>query len=325
MVITCLDPTSGVHSTLPPTPGDLPTAQEIMARASGENFTVASRLLGPQARDRLMAFYGYARLVDELGDSYEGDRLAALAWVRQLVTDRAGPAGTAQPPTVRSASANESRPSPYDLVILIERAVDAATASGAGTEPLLDLIQANVRDQAPAVRCADWADLMTYCRFSANPVGRLVLAAFDTLDRRRGALSDQVCSALQVVEHMQDLKEDALADRVYLPASDLAWAGSSAEEVIKVATHSQPAPTGIRAAVARQLGRARAQFVAGRELISLLSGSSRVAVAGFVAGGLATIDQIEAHGWDTLGHPNLRPSPGTTLVHCARLLGRTRP
>ncbi|MGH3048846.1 MAG: squalene/phytoene synthase family protein, partial [Gaiellaceae bacterium] len=170
-----------------------------MARAGNENFPVASRLLPRRQRRHLLALYGFARLVDEIGDEAGGDREAALRWVAEDL-DRAF-RGRARHP------------------LLVELSF-TVRACGLPREPFERLIEANVQDQR-VLRYSSWTDLLGYCELSANPVGELVLGVFGLRTRERVRLSDAVCSALQLVEHLQDVAEDLARGRIYLPAEDL--------------------------------------------------------------------------------------------------------
>ena len=104
------------------------------------------------------------------------------------------------------------------------------------TQPLFDLVQANRQDQVVS-RYETFEDLVGYCRLSANPVGRMVLAIFGVATPQRNAWSDSTCTALQLVEHWQDVAEDALVGRVYLPLEDMRRFGVSVES-------SSPRPRG---------------------------------------------------------------------------------
>ncbi len=130
-----------------------------MARAAGENFPVASRLLPRAEREHLLAVYGFARLVDELGDSPEiapADRLAALDWLEGEL-DAALAGGARHPLMVRL------------------RATIAACGLARG--PFARLIEANRLDQRKS-RYATWEELREYCALSADPVGEIVLGVF---------------------------------------------------------------------------------------------------------------------------------------------------
>src|SRR6516225_2958369 len=178
----------------------LPGADEIYGRAPGENFSVASIALGRDNRRHLTAIYGYARLVDQIGDAVEGDRRAALAAFETDLSRLFEGSSPAHPvllrlePTVRELDLPRG---PFDR-----------------------LIEANRRDQEVAVY-ETFDELVAYCDVSANPVGELVLHVFGAATPDRIALSDRVCTALQLAEHWQDVAEDRAAGRVYLPAEDL--------------------------------------------------------------------------------------------------------
>jgi squalene synthase HpnC len=287
-------------------PPDLPSEAEILGRAGSENFTVASRLLPARYRRHLLAFYGYARLIDHLGDDYPGDRLAALAWAAAEVERAwAGPADT------RAA-----------VHPLIADAAGAALAVGAGPVPLLDLIEANRLDQVQS-SYATWDDLVGYCRLSAHPIGHLVLAAFDVSTPPRRHLSDDVCTALQVAEHLQDVAEDARTGRVYLPAEDLRRFGVGPDELAALAGSGPPAPATVRALIGFETWRARRLLDRGAALVTTLRGSARAAVAGFVAGGYGALDAVAASGYDPMGGAP-RPSAPRVAVHFLTILSRRR-
>jgi squalene synthase HpnC len=257
------------------TPVEFDTAV-VMAQAGAENFPVATRLLPGRIRDQLLAVYGYARFVDDVGDRLPGDRLAGLAWV-ECELDRAL-AGTATHP-------------------IFVRVGQVAQALGADRQPFVDLIEANRQDQV-VTSYPTYAALEAYCALSANPVGRLVLAIFGQRDARADELSEQVCTALQLVEHLQDVAEDFAAGRLYLPQEDLSHFGL--DESTIVAGLATPA---FRRLMAFEAARARRLLVSGRALVALLKGWGRVVVAGFVGGGLAQLDAIERHGFDVLSGP----------------------
>ena len=263
-----------------------------MARAGGENFRVASRLLPARTRRHLLAFYGFARLVDELGDSYGGDRLAALDWV-------------------------EAEIGRTDAHPLVRAAVVATQEIGADLGLLADLVAANRQDQLVA-GYQTFDDLVEYCRLSANPVGRWVLAAFGAATPERAAWSDAVCTGLQLAEHWQDVAEDARAGRIYLPQEDIARFGVSAAEL----TAGPPATPRLRALMGFEVDRARRWIDSGTPLVSSLSGRARWAVAGFVAGGQAALDGIAAQHFDPLGGARRPPTGRVAARLAAALRGR---
>ena len=261
--------------------------QAVMARASHENFPVALRLLPRAVRGHLRAIYGYARLVDNLGDEYPGDRLAALDWVESQLDGLF--AGTPR----------------HDVFVQLEPTV---ARFGLDRKPFDQLQAANRLDQHKTCY-ADLDELMEYCKLSANPVGHLVLAVFEAATPERLAASDDVCSGLQVLEHLQDVGEDAARGRVYLPADDMERFGVEVEDL-----HAPVAGAGLRGLVAYEASRARTMLGSGRRLVTSLQGSGRLAVAGFVAGGLAGLDALEAADFEVLGRNRKAGS--------ARVLGR---
>jgi squalene synthase HpnC len=268
------------------------TGADAANLAASENFVVASRLLPRRQRSHLMAVYGYARLVDDIGDESSGDRLAELDWA-EAELDRAF-AGAATHP-------------------VLVRLQDTIAACSLGRQPFVDLIEANRRDQT-VTRYATWDDLLGYCALSANPVGRIVLAIFAVATPERIAWSDDVCSALQAVEHLQDVGEDARTGRVYLPAEVLDRYGCSDDAL------TQPvAGAPLRAAVEDVAGRARRLLASGVPLSRSLRGRPRWAVAGFCAGGLASLDGIADAGNDVLGH-RVRPARAATVRHLLAIL-----
>jgi len=182
--------------TTPPDAGaasPLPTTEAVMAQARGENFPVALWLLGPRTRRRFLAIYGFARLVDDIGDEVAGDRLAALERIERELDAPEHPVMRALAGTV--------------LECTLPR------------EPFLRLIDANRRDQV-VTRYQRFDELLDYCRLSAAPIGELVLHVLGAATPERIALSDKVCAGLQVVEHLQDIDEDRRRGRVYIGQFD---------------------------------------------------------------------------------------------------------
>ena len=275
---------------------------ELGAAAPGqlgtENFPVALRLLPSGPRDLLERVYGYARFVDDVGDEAPGDRLALLDLVEADV--RALWGGSPRLGPVRAL-----RP-------VVERC-------GLPIRPLLDLIEANRVDQTTS-GYETFEDLLAYCRLSAAPVGLVVLHVAGRVDAADVTASDAVCSALQVLEHCQDVGEDAARGRVYLPRADLRAAGVPDGDLTSTAT--SPA---LRDVVALQVSRSRELLAEGDDLVRRLRGWSRLAVSGYVAGGLATADALRDADFEVLAGP-VGPTRARTARHALRLLaGRRSP
>jgi squalene synthase HpnC len=257
-----------------------PSAEQVMARAGGENFSVASRMLPRHEREHLLAVYGFARLADELGDSAPGDRLAALDWL-QAELDRAFE-GRAEHPLMR-------------------RLGETVRACRLPREPFDRLIEANRVDQRVA-RYQTWEQLRGYCALSADPVGEIVLGVFGTATPKLVALSDSICTALQLVEHCQDVAEDYRAGRVYLPGEDMQRFGCTVDD-LDPDRRGERDERAVREVIAFEVCRAHGLLDAGAPLIGLLRGRERVAVAAFLAGGRAALEAIERAGYDVLSGP----------------------
>lgn len=223
-----------------------PSASAILAKAQHENFPVALRFLPRTLRTRLEAIYGFARLVDDLGDEYAGDRNAALDWLEQDL-DRAFE-GRAEHP-------------------LLQRVTVFVRETGVTRDPFQRLVEANRQDQVVS-HYATWEELAHYCTLSANPVGELVLASIGAATPERIGWSDDVCTALQLLEHLQDVDEDAARERVYIPEGDRAGT----------------------------LERAHSLLASGIPLVGSLRGSGKLAVAAYVGGGRAASNALQRGG-----------------------------
>ena len=252
-------------------PAGLPGAAEVMARAGGENFPVASRLLGRGTARALEAIYGFARMVDEVGDSVGGDRLGMLDWIDTEI-DRVYVGGAPAEP-------------------VIARLAPVVREHGIPPEPLHRLVEANRMDQT-VHSYERFEDLLGYCALSANPVGHMVLYVFASATPDRMRLSDSICSGLQVTEHLQDVREDLENGRVYVPQQDMARFGCTEEDL-----RTTPSPEPVRTLIAFEVERARELFVRGQPLIGRLRGRGRFAIMAFVAGGRAALNGIERAGY----------------------------
>jgi squalene synthase HpnC len=263
--------------------GGLATPSDMTTRARSENFPVASWLLPQQAREQLMAIYGFARLTDDIGDEAEGDRLQLLDWVEAELE--------------RAAMGEATDP-------ILQRLSPVISGLHLDLEPFRCLIEANRMDQRVS-RYESFDDLVAYCMLSAAPVGRLVLAVFGVATPERIVLSDQVCIGLQLVEHLQDVGEDARRGRVYLPQTDLErW--SCAEEDLLASSASWA----LRSVIFEEARRARELLASGVPLARTLPWRQRIAVCGFAAGGLAALDSVDRAAGDVLA-TRCRPRPSS--------------
>ena len=194
----------------------------------GENFPVASRLVRPELRPAILAFYRFARAADDVADHPTAtveDKLGQLD--RMEAGLRGEPAVSDEGEALR--------------LVLQERGLD-------DRHPL-DLLEAFRRDVTKN-RYADWAELMDYCRYSASPVGRFVLDLHGEA-RSLWPLNDALCNALQVINHLQDCAKDyRTLDRVYIPLEPLQAAGLAPEAL--AAERASPALGELIATLARR-------------------------------------------------------------------------
>ncbi|MEU4654637.1 squalene synthase HpnC [Streptomyces sp. NPDC023723] len=266
-------------------------------KAADENFPVAPFFLPRAWRADLMAVYGFARLVDDIGD---GDLAPGGADARLLgvpperADDRLALLDAYEADLRRVFDATPRHP-------ILGRLQPTVRRRSLGPEPFLGLIAANRQDQLVS-RYETYDDLLAYCELSANPVGRLVLGVTGTSTPERIRRSDAICTALQIVEHLQDVAEDLARDRVYLPAEDM-----KRFHVREADLAAKSAGASVRALIAYEAQRARDLLDEGAPLVGSVHGRLRLLLAGFVAGGRAAIRAIAAAEYDVLPGP---PKPG---------------
>jgi squalene synthase HpnC len=250
---------------------------EVASRARTENFPVASLLFPREHRRHLSAIYGFARLVDILGDEWEGDRLAALDELEAQL-DACYGAGEPEWPVMR-----ELKPT--------------IGACELPREPFARLIEANRMDQR-ITEYETWDGLREYCRHSADPVGRLVLGVIGRAEHPQlVAWSDDVCTGLQLVNFLQDVPRDLALGRVYLPAEDRRRFG-----VTVLGRPNEP----LTQLLEFEADRAGGLLAAGEPLRDAIGGRTGKAVGLFARGGLAALDALRDAQWDVF---NGRPRP----------------
>ncbi len=261
-------------------------AERIDARASGENFPVVSLLAPRWARPHLRAIYGFARLVDNLGDEAEGDRAALLD---ELERELDGPPRS-------------------EVMRRLHVSIEERSLPG---EPFARLIEANRIDQRKS-RYESWDEVREYCSYSADPVGRLVLAVYGRADDPAVVgMSDSVCTGLQLVNFLQDPPRDLALGRVYLPQESLRRFG------VEDADLGGPLTEPVAQLLRFEGQRARRLLEAGLPLRRALGGRAGMSVALYARGGLAALDALERAGWDVFSG---RPAP--TRATFARLVLR---
>lgn len=249
-----------------------------VARSHYENFTVASWLMPRAMRKHMHAIYAYARMADDFADE-ERDSAKLDQWERELDLAYAG------------------RPRHPVFVAL----ADTARRFAIPREPFAHLLHA-FRSDLDFRGFETLDDLLVYSRYSANPVGRLVLYLFSYRDAERQRLSDQVCSGLQLVNFWQDLAVDLEKGRVYLPRKDMARFGVTLEDLcVHNANSSFVELMRHEVAIAHEL------LMAGAALSALVDRRLSRDIFMFAGGGLAILRAIEHAHYDVFRH---RPSLG---------------
>ena len=266
-------------------------AARIDARARGENFPVASLLAPAWARPHLRAIYGFARLVDTLGDEGQGDRLALL---EELERELDGPPKTEVMRRLHATIGAQSLP----------------------LDPFRRLIEANRIDQRKA-RYGTWDEVREYCTYSANPVGQLVLGVYGRLDEPALVeMSDAVCTGLQLANFLQDPPRDLELGRVYLPQEDLRRFSVAEDEL------AGPGSERFRSLARFESERARSLLSRGFPLARELGGRAGRSVALFARGGLAALEALERAEYDVFTR---RPSPSAFALGRVALQELLRP
>jgi squalene synthase HpnC len=284
----------------PHAPFDLPRARAYCRRlALGhyENFTVASLLLPRRLLRHFHAVYAYCRWADDLADEAGGgDRaLDLLAWWRdQLLACYGG------------------RPT-HPVFIALQPTIERFRIP---PQPFLDLLSAFEQDQR-VKRYETYEELLEYCRRSANPVGRLVLYLGETFDETRAALSDHICTGLQLANFWQDVRRDFDVGRVYLPAEDRRRFGYGDDDL--EARRFTPAFAEL---MRFEVDRTRGLFEHGRPLVEMMPADLRIDVELFLRGGLAVLDKIEQCGHDVWSRRPVVSKWDKTSLLAGALLGR---
>ena len=244
-----------------------------LAQRHYENFPVGSWLLPKRARRHLHRIYAFARTADDLADELQ-DRAALSAFRAEFL--RHGEPGVADVP----------------LFVELHQSIRECELELTLFTDLLDAF-----DQDCHQTRYDRPQLLDYCRRSADPVGRLVLRVCGHRDPRLDAWSDRICTGLQLVNHLQDLREDLLErDRVYFPVEELEACGASVDDL-----RAERASPEVRRFVLDQADRIGADFAAGWPLISAVRGRLRLELRAILRGAAAVLARIRAVDGDVLG------------------------
>jgi squalene synthase HpnC len=265
-----------------------------------ENFHVVSFLLPKHLHQDFYNVYSFCRWADDLGDEIgdKAESLRLLEWWRELL-DRMY-SGEAWHPVYVALAETVRR---HDLP----------------RQPFDDLITAFVHDQKVS-RYRTWPDVLEYCRYSANPVGRLVLYLCGYRDAERQRLSDATCSALQLANFWQDVSVDLGKDRVYIPLEVMERHGYTVDDLF-----AGRETDAFRAVMRDAVARARELFLEGLPLAGMVHRRLSLDLDLFSRGGLRVLDKIEALDYRVL---HRRPAIGKAervgllLGSLARLVAR---
>ena len=255
-----------------------------------ENFHVVSFLLPKELHQDFYNVYSYCRWADDLGDEI-GDTAESLRllewWGREL--DRMYEGGAEHPVFVALRGTCQKY--------------------GIPKQPFADLIRAFIQDQT-VTRYRTWDDVLDYCIYSANPVGRLVLYLCGYSDAKRQALSDATCTALQLANFWQDVTVDQQKDRVYLPLDLLAKHNYTVDEMFAHQFDER-----FRAIMREAVEYARALFLKGLPLNRMVNRRLSIDLELFSRGGMRVLEKIEQQGYDVLSsRPKISKIERVTLL-----------
>jgi squalene synthase HpnC len=246
-----------------------------LARAHYENFPVVTFLLPRRLRQDLYNVYAFCRWADDLGDEIgdAGESLRLLAWWRGELEAMYG--GTVRHP----------------VFVALRQTVERHALP---MEPFADLIRAFEQDQR-VTRYGTWGEVYDYCRYSANPVGRLVLYLCGYREEERQRLSDATCTALQLANFWQDVAVDLDKGRVYLPLEVLERHPGALEDLM-----ARRATAAFRAALREAVEVARGWFEQGLPLARMVDRRLAVDIGLFSRGGMQILQKIEEQDYDVL-------------------------
>jgi squalene synthase HpnC len=278
-----------------PAPAEAHAYCRRLARTHYENFHVVTRFLPARLRPHFHAIYAYCRIADDLGDEVP-DREAALALLNLWGTE------------LDACYAGRAR---HPVFVALAETIRACSIP---KEPFADLLTAFRQDQT-VTRYETMQELLGYCRYSANPVGRLVLYACGEVNEENFRLSDATCTALQLANFWQDVRVDFEKGRVYLPQEDMRRFGVSDGTIARGAATPE-----FRALLRQEVEFTRELFADGLPLIGRVDRDLAVDIDLFSRGGLAILRAIERRNFDVL---SARPalSKGSKLALALRAIG----
>ena len=250
---------------------------ERLARSHYENFPVGSALVPKRLRKHFYSIYAFARIADDFADEGYGrgysekERLSMLGeWRRMLNESLAGRAS-------------------HPVFVALAQTVSEVKLPASLFEDLLSAFEQDVTIR----RYQSFDQVLDYCRRSANPVGRLVLLLFGYRDEQRFEWSDQICTALQLTNHWQDVSIDLDKDRIYVPQDDLSQFGLAVDDLT-----NRKATAGFKDLLRYQIARTREMFQSGKPLCLSVSGRLGLELRAVWLGGMRILDRLEQNGCD---------------------------
>lgn len=288
----------------------------LAEKAQRENFNVVSKLLPEGIKEHLTNIYNYCRYIDDIGDLSLGQREENLRRAEQDLKE-----------ALDGATSNK----------IFSAITTTVKKTSAPEKNLFDLIEANFMDQT-IKKYDTFEQLCDYCKLSANPVGRLVLAAFSAYNDENAKLSDLICTSLQIIEHLQDIAEDYAEGRIYLPKEDLEKfhveesmlegkaRTSKAKSKLFELDFNRDVPAiadELKRLLSFESGRARQLMLEGSPLLNALpSVAAKVAIAGFIGGGLAQLEAIEKSNYNVI-NIEIKASKISVVLNSLKMFART--
>lgn len=250
---------------------------EHLTRSHYENFPVGSALVPKRLRKHFYSIYAFARVADDFADEGYGqglsehERLEALdEWRRMLTESLAGHAR-------------------HPVFVALAQTISEFHLPATLFEDLLSAFAQDVTVR----RYESFDQLIDYCRRSANPIGRLVLLLFGHNDEQRHQWSDEICTALQLTNHWQDVSIDLDKDRIYVPREDFSRFGLSFDDLI-----TRGSTEDFRRLMKFEVGRARGMLLRGKPLCVSVSGRLGLELRSVWLGGIRILDRIEENSFD---------------------------